>query len=321
MPIAFKDYYEVLGVARDASEAVIRKAFRKLAIQFHPDVAKDKAMAETRFKELNEANEVLSDPEKRRRYDQLGEHWDHPEQRAASPRGGYPAGGPDGPDFHFDGTGFSDFFETFFGSGSGSRVGRGRGARSRSEGAAQRGQDIEGDILVTLDEVFHGATRLITLRRSDPFTGLSSTQTLRVKIPVGVRQGQLIRLAGKGHDGSAGGAAGELFLRVTLAAHPEFAVEGADLHYELEVAPWEAVLGATINIRAVDGTVSLKIPAGTAAGQQLRLREKGLPDRDGSRGHLYVSVSVQVPPHATPEERALWEKLAEHSTFKPRQES
>ena len=321
MPIAFKDYYQVLGVARDASEAEIRKAFRKLALQFHPDVAKDKATAETRFKELNEANEVLSDPEKRRRYDQLGEHWDHPQQQAASARGGYASGGPDGPDFHFDGTGFSDFFETFFGSGSGSRAGRGRGVRARSEGAAQRGQDIEGDILVTLDEVFHGATRLITLRRSDPSTGQSSTQTLKVKVPIGVRQGQLIRLAGKGHDGSAGGTAGDLFLRVTLAAHPQFAVEGADLHYELEVAPWEAVLGATISVRAVDGTVSLKIPAGTAAGQQLRLREKGLPARDGSRGHLYVTVSVQIPTQATPEERALWEQLAEHSTFKPRQES
>lgn len=319
MPIKFKDYYEVLGVARDASEAEIRRAFRKLALQYHPDVAKDKATAEARFKELNEANEVLSDPEKRRRYDQLGEHWDHPEQQAASSYGGHGSANHDGPDFQFDGTGFSDFFETFFGSGRG--TGRGRGARVRSESGAQRGQDIEGDILVTLDEVFHGATRLITLRRSDPSTGQTSTQTLRVKVPVGVRHGQLIRLAGKGHEGSGGGAAGDLYLRVTLAAHPEFAVDGADLHYELEVAPWEAVLGATIPIRALDGAVSLKLPAGTAAGQQLRLRDKGLPARDGSRGHLYVTVSIQVPTQSTPEERALWEQLAERSTFKPRGES
>ncbi|MEO5989657.1 MAG: DnaJ C-terminal domain-containing protein [Candidatus Eisenbacteria bacterium] len=324
MPVAFRDYYKVLEVPRDATEADIRKAFRKLALRYHPDVATDKATADARFKEVNEANEVLSDPEKRRRYDQLGEHWDKPERPTHSAGAGYNPAAGSAQDFHFGGTGFSDFFETFFGSGSGSQsseFGRTRNPRPGSERFAQRGRDIEGDILVTLEEVFLGATRIITLQRSDPRTGQSSTQNLRVKIPVGVRQAQRIRLAGKGHEGEGGGEPGDLFLRVRLATHPEFAVRGADLFYELDVAPWEAVLGTTVQIRTLDGTVSLKVPAGTAAGQQLRLRHKGLPESDGTRGHLFVGISVQVPPDPTPQERALWEEMARQSTFDPRKPS
>lgn len=316
MSVAFKDYYAVLGVSRDATDADIKKAFRKLALRYHPDVAKDKATADVRFKELNEAHEVLGDPEKRRRYDQLGEHWDRPEQPGTSSGAGFERRAGSAQDFHFDGTGFSEFFEAYFGSSSRSGgFGHPGGPRERS---AHRGQDIEGDILVTLDEVFHGATRIITLQRSDPRTGHSSTETLRVKIPIGVGQAQLIRLAGKGHEGGGGGEPGDLFLRVSLAAHPEFAVRGADIFYELDVAPWEAVLGATVRIRTLDGTVSLTIPKATAAGQQLRLRGKGLPMSNGTRGHLFVTVSIQVPAEPTPEELALWEQLAKHSSFNPR---
>jgi curved DNA-binding protein len=323
MPIEFKDYYDVLGVARDASSEEIKRAFRKLALKYHPDkvTGKDKTAAEAKFKEINEANEVLSDPEKRRKYDQLGANWNHPERQPAPPQGGAGGGYEEASEFHFDGTGFSDFFEQFFGS-------RGRPSggfsRTRSSGAggetvAQRGQDIEGDILVTLDEILHGSTRTIQLQRADPRTGQSTTQTLRVKIPPGVREAQLIRLAGKGQEGIGGGESGNLYLRVKLAQHPDFRVRGADLYYDLHLAPWEAVLGATVDIPTLDGTVSLKVPAGTVAEQQLRLRGKGLPAGNGMRGNLYAIVSIQVPAHLTPEQRSLWEQLAVRATFNPRQ--
>jgi curved DNA-binding protein len=322
MPVEFKDYYDVLGVSRSASDAEIKKAFRTLARKYHPDVAKDKATAEEKFKEINEANEVLSDPVKRRKYDELGENWNHPE-RAAQPQGGfggYSSGPQESSEFHFDGTGFSDFFEQFFGS-------RGRPFGGAEDGGmgdgrfAQRGQDIEGDILVTLDEVLHGSSRTIKLQRSDPRTGRSTTQTLRVSIPPGVREAQLIRVAGKGQEGLAGGGPGNLYLRVKFAQHPDFRVRGADLHHDLELAPWEAVLGATVHVRTLDGTVSLKIPPGTVAEKQFRLRGKGLPIGNGTRGDLYAIVSIEVPSQLTSEQKTLWEQLAAKSTFNPRKAS
>ncbi len=323
MPVEFKDYYEVLGVARDASGEEIKKAYRKLAHKYHPDVAKDKTTADAKFKEINEAHEVLSDPEKRRKYDQLGANWKHPERQPAPPQGGYGGGSGDASEFHFDGTGFSEFFEQFFGSRGrpSGGFGRTRGAGGEGETFAQRGQDIEADILVTLDEIVHGSTRTINLRRTDPHTGQPITQTLRVKIPPGVREAQLIRLAGKGQEGIGGGGPGNLYLRVKFAQHPDFRVHDADLYYDLDLAPWEAVLGTTVDLPTLDGKVSLKIPAGTRAGQQLRLRGKGLPSSDGTRGDLYATVSIQVPAHPTPEQKGLWEQLAAKSMFNPRQSS
>ena len=323
MPVEFKDYYDVLGVARDASDTEIKKAFRTLARKYHPDVAKDKATAEDKFKELNEANEVLSDPEKRRKYDELGANWNHPERQPAPPPAGFSGGPENGSEFHFEGTGFSDFFEQFFGSRGrpAGGFGRTRGEGMGGETFAQRGQDIEGDILVTLDEVLHGSTRTINLQRIDPRTGKSTTQTLRVKIPPGVREVQLIRLAGKGQEGIGGGDSGNLYLRVKFAKHPDFRVRGADLYYDLELAPWEAVLGATVHIQTLDGTVSLKVPAGTQSAQQFRLRGKGLPTSNGTRGDLYTIVSIEVPSHLTAEQKVLWDQLAAKSTFNPRQTS
>jgi curved DNA-binding protein len=323
MPVEFKDYYDVLGVARDASGEEIKKAFRKLAHKYHPDVAKDKTTAEAKFKEINEANEVLSDPEKRRKYDQLGANWNHPERQQAPPQAGFGGGSEDASEFHFDGTGFSDFFEQFFGNRGrpSGGFGRTRGDGVGGETVARRGEDIEADILVTLDEILHGSTRTIHLQRPDPRTGQSVMQTLRVKIPPGVRESQLIRLAGKGQEGSGGGDSGNLYLRVKFAQHPDFRVRGADLYYDLDLAPWEAVLGATVPIPTLDGRVSLKIPAGTLAERQLRLRGKGLPTSAGTRGDLYAVVSIQVPAHLTPEQKVLWEQLATKSTFNPRQPS
>jgi curved DNA-binding protein len=323
MPVEFKDYYDVLGVAREASGEEIKKAFRKRAQKYHPDVAKDKTTAEEKFKEINEANEVLSDPEKRRKYDQLGVNWNHPGRQPAPAQGGFGGGYEDPSEFHFDGTGFSDFFEQFFGSRgrASSGFGRTRGNGTGGETVAYRGQDIEADILVTLDEIFHGSTRTIHLQRPVPRTGQLVKQTLQVKIPPGVREAQLIRLAGKGQEGIGGGDSGNLYLRVKFAQHPDFRVRGTDLYYDLDLAPWEAVLGTTVDIPTLDGTVSLKIPAGTRAEQQLRLRGKGLLSSDKTRGNLYTIVSIQVPAHLTREQKILWEQLATKSTFNPRQPS
>ena len=259
MAVQFKDYYQTLGVARTATPEEIKQAFRKLARIHHPDVAKNKATGEAKFKEINEAYEVLGDPEKRKRYDELGPNWqDTGGQQAygAGPRGGMrgraPAGGPD---FEFDGTGFSDFFESFFGSGRG---GGGAGPRRRGpvamdedeETYSQPGNDVEADLLVTLEDAFKGSKRKVTLRRPAQDGGEDRLNTYEVKIPAGVREGQRIRLAGQGGAGFGGAAAGDLYLRVRLARHPDFTVEGADLNYDLDLAPWEAVLGVAAQRRA-----------------------------------------------------------------------
>lgn len=320
MPVEFKDYYDVLGVARNASDADIKKAFRNLARKYHPDVARNKTGAESKFKEINEANEVLSDPGKRKKYDELGLNWNRPEQHSARQEQDFNGRSGAGPEYHFDGTGFSDFFEQFFGN-----RGRSSGAFHRTSGKdagdaefARNGQDVEGDILVTLDEVLHGSKRMIKMQRTDPRTGQSSFQTIRVTIPAGVQENQLIRLAGKGQEGLGGGTSGHLYLRVKFAKHPEFRVRGANLYYDLDLAPWEAVLGGTVHIPTLDGSVALKIPAGTVAGRQFRLRGKGLPTGTDTRADLHAVVCIQVPPQMTSEQKCLWEQLADKHTFNPR---
>lgn len=323
MSVAFKNYYDILGVASDASEAEIKNAFRSLARIHHPDVARDKTGAEARFKEINEANEVLSDPAKRRKYDELGANWNRPDRQAAQQAGGYRGGAEDGAEFHFEGTGFSDFFEQFFRSRGSPDGGFGRTWEGDTEGgnAARRGEDIESDILVTLDEVLHGSERTIRLQRADPRTGQSTTQTLQVKIPPGVREAQLVRLTGKGRAGLGGGPAGNLYLRVRLARHPDFRIRDSNLYHDVELAPWEAVLGAAVLIPTLDGTVSLRIPPDTTAGREFRLRGMGLPTGSGTRGDLHVLVGIQVPSRPSPEQKALWEQLAAKSAFSPRKPS
>jgi curved DNA-binding protein len=324
MPVEFKDYYAILGVPRDATEDDIKKAFRQLARKYHPDVAKDKKSAEAKFKEINEANEVLSDPAKRRQYDELGADWQ--EGAGTPPRRG-PARGVPQPEFHFGGTGFSDFFEQFFGGGrrrSGFDADELFGRRARGGGFAgaeftARGSDIEGDILVTLDEIMHGSTRTITLRRADPATGEAETETFKVRIPPGAQEGRRIRVPGKGEAGAGGVGPGDLFLRVRVEAHPDFRTRGSDLVHELDLAPWDTVLGTEVVVPTLSGTLKLRVPPGTHQGQQLRLRGQGLPrGNTGARGDLYVVINVQVPVHLTPEERAAWEKLRQVSHFSPR---
>ena len=331
MPVEFKDYYTALGVTRDASDADIKKAFRKLARQYHPDVAKDKKGAEEKFKEINEAYEVLSDPQKRKKYDQLGARWKEgagfeppPRWQSYGGRGARPAGTPGGEEFHFGGTGFSDFFEQFFGGGS--RFGFGFGETGpngadpfRQARGPLRGNDIEGDILVTLDEAMHGSVRSISLERTNPRTGQTETHNIKVRIPAGVQEGQTIRVPGKGGEGANGGPSGDLYLRVRFAAHPDFSVRGANLYYDLELAPWEGVLGTTVSVPTLDGRVNMRIPPGTNNGQQFRVRLRGLPKgQNGQRGDLFVVVNVQLPKQISEEERRLWEQLSKVSRFNPR---
>ena len=329
MAVEFKDYYRVLGVTPKATDDEIKKAFRTLARKYHPDVAKDKKMAEEKFKEINEANEVLSNPESRRKFDQLGADWKTGAQSRTPPgRGGGRSaghatrGGED--EFQFEGTGFSDFFEQFFGGRAGGARGGSpfdsqefSGGHQRPQ-TALRGQDIQGDILITLDEVLKGAMRAISVRRNNARTGQEETETYQVRVPKGVQAGQTIRVSGKGGEGSNGGSAGDIYLRVRYAQHPDWQVRGADLMGHLELAPWEAVLGATVPVRTLEGSVSVKVPAGFQQGQKLRVRGKGLPAGGAKRGDLYVEASIQVPTQAGKEEERLWKELAAASGFNPR---
>src|ERR1700730_4972838 len=317
MAVQFRDYYETLGVPKTASEDEIKSAFRKLARKYHPDVAKDKKAAEEKFKQINEAYEVLSDPEKRKKYDQLGANWNQPGGFQPPPDwgGGFQQqpgggfyryggdGGGGGVEFEFNGTGFSDFFEQFFGGGRGRSAFGGFGGR---QATAERGSDVEADIMVPLEEALHGAKRAVSLRRP----GSNKVETYQVKIPRGVREGQRIRLAGQGEAGEGGGKSGDLFLRVRLARHPDFTVEGSDLIHEVKIEPWQAILGTELEVPTLEGKVRLKIPPGTQGGQKFRLRERGLPTASGKRGDLYVVVQINIPKKITEREREIWRELA-----------
>lgn len=345
MAVQFKDYYQTLGVSRSAKGEEIQKAFRKLARQYHPDVAKgkDKAAAEEKFKEINEAYEVLSDAKKRERYDSLGADWKQGSDFRPPPEwnqqtGGRPTSG--GFEYQFGGTGFSDFFEQIFGGGRGKRspFGQAPGYGEREE--VQPGRDSEAEILVTLEEAAHGSLRPITVRRNVECdtchgtgrvgprkactacggSGLVSREShYKVKIPPGVLEGQSLRLAGHGESGEGNAPAGDLYLRVRFAKHPDFRVEGSDLYYELHLAPWEAVLGANVSIPTMDQPVSIKIPAGAQGGQTMRVRGRGMPSRSGGAGDLYAVLQVRVPTETTEKERSLWQQLSKESHFRPRE--
>jgi len=348
MPVRYKDYYESLGVPRTASEAEIKKAFRKLAREFHPDVAKNKKQAEERFKEINEAYEVLGDPAKRKKYDELGPNWQAGAEFRPPPgwestfhRGRpSPGRGARGEefDFQFGGTGFSDFFEQLFGARGRPGAGGFGGDFGEGDSGGGRGRDIEGDIMVTLDEAMHGSVRSVSIRHSVrceecggtgrrgrqvcPACGgtgqVQKTETYQVKIPPGVTEGQRLRVAGRGELGAGGGEAGDLYLRVRLAKHPDFSVQDHNLIYETEVAPWEAVLGAKITVPTLDGKVDIRIPAGTQSGQKLRVRGRGLPQKGGDHGDLIVETRIEVPSRVSDSEKKLWEQLARESGFNPR---
>ena len=346
MAVQFRDYYEALGVNKNASEDEIKSAFRKQARKYHPDVNPGDKSAEEKFKEINEAYEVLSDPEKRKRYDTLGPNWKAGEEFRPPPGwqqesrvdfgdmgdifGG--AGGMGGA----GAGGFSDFFETLFGGGR-------RAGRSRRGGAgfSMRGREIEAEIELTLEEAHRGGRRSISLQVMESCPDCRGTgtkdgkavcstcrgagvvqrpKTLEVTIPPGVRDGSVIRLAGQGEPGANGGPPGDLLLRVRLRPHRLFDLTGDnDVQVELPVAPWEAALGARVSVPTLEGPVEMTIPAGTQAGQRLRLRGQGLNRRDGRRGDQYAKLKIVNPPRLTSAERELFEKLRDASRFDARE--
>lgn len=319
MAATFKDYYQTLGVDRNAKQEDIQRAYRKLARKYHPDINKA-ADAEQRFKEVNEAYQVLKDPEKRKKYDQLGENWEQGQDFRPPPgwEGGFDfgRGGGAGGGFQAGGGDFSDFFESLFGAGG---VGGARGFRQTRGGFSARGEDHHAKILIDLDDAFEGATRSISLTApSVDAEGHVRTRqrTLNVRIPKGIRPGQHIRLAGQGTPGLGGGSAGDLYLEVEFRPHPLYRVEGGDLYLELPLAPWEAALGAKVEVPTPAGAVDLTIPPNTAAGRKLRLKGRGLPGK--SPGDLYATVQIVTPPAGTEDEKAAYRRFADQFEFDPR---
>ena len=296
MPLSYTDYYDVLGVPRDADQDTIRRAYRKLARKYHPDLNSD-SDAEERFKELGEAYEVLSDAEKRERYDRLGARWREAEREAP-------------------GESFDDFF-AHQGFSDGTRVEFGDdlfealfGARAGRAGGPLRGRDREALLELSLEDALAGGRRRLTL----------DGREINVNFPAGVRDGQLIRLAGQGREGRDGGPPGDLFLRVALKPHPRFRRRGEDdLDVDLPITPSQAALGATVAVDTPTGTAQVRVPAGSSSGRRLRLRGRGLPKRGGGSGDLHAVVKIVVPKELSDRERELYEQLAECANREPRE--
>lgn len=319
MAVDYKDYYKVLGVDKNATEKEIRQAYRKLARQYHPDVNPGDKAAEDKFKEINEANEVLSDPEKRKKYDELSSYY---QQYGRMPGASGPMGAEDG----FGGGGytyrtmneedlndlfggqspFSDFFESFFGSGFAPGTGGTARPAGRTRQRATVGQDIESPVEVTLAEAYQGVTRVFELTEPD-----GTSKRIEVKIPAGVDEGSRIRIAGQGAQGTAG--RGDLYLRIHVLPDPRFTREGTTLHTQVEVPLAIAMLGGEVRVTTPDGRgLMLRIPAGTANGRSFRLRGKGMPQpgQPEKRGDLYADVTVVLPRHLNDEQRRLFEAFA-----------
>ncbi|MBY0485102.1 DnaJ C-terminal domain-containing protein [Nitrosomonas sp.] len=309
----FKDYYKTLGVSRDATAEEIKKAYRRLARKYHPDVSKE-TDAEQKMKEVNEANAVLSDPEKRAAYDQLGQGRGFQPGSDFQPPPGWDAG------FEFRGQGsngaqaadFSDFFAELFG--------KQMGAGARQAHQRMRGEDHHAKIMLDLEDTYHGATRSLTLRMpkldSQGRTVLAD-HMLNVRIPKGVHGGQVIRLAGQGGPGHSGEAAGDLFLEVHFKPHNRYRIENKDIYATLPVAPWEAALGATVKIPVPDGQVEVRVPENSQSGRKLRLKGRGIPA--ATPGDLYLVLEVVLPPATTPKEREFYQTMAQELAFNPRQ--
>jgi DnaJ-class molecular chaperone len=332
----FKDYYSTLGVAKTATEKEIKTAYRKLARKHHPDVNPGDKAAEARFKEINEAYEVLGDPEKRKKYDELGANWRMYEQagQGAGPAGqGFPGGGswnvnfgggaPGGSGFRTmteeemremfgDGDPFSDFFHTFFGGSLGGPGGPGRpdsaprtrGARAR---AARMGRDIEHELELGLEDAYHGAMRRLSIKHD------GEARTVDVRIPAGVGEGSRVRVAGEGERGSGGAQAGDLYLRIHTTPHPKFERKGKDLYTHVTIPLTTAVLGGEAEVTTLGGKpLRLKIPPTTQNGQVFRLKGHGMPPlgkKGEEPGDLYATVDVELPRQLTPEQRAHFEAL------------
>jgi curved DNA-binding protein len=292
----FKDYYATLGVGRDASQEDIKKAYRQLARKYHPDVSKE-ADAEAKFKELGEAYETLKDPEKRAAYDELGrrpqgEEFTPPPNWQRQHAGDFASG--------FDEEDLADLFAAF-----------GHAGRARRTGP-MHGQDYEAIARITLEQAHRGGALHLQVDSEE------GPKTLEVTVPAGVTEGQKLRLRGRGGKGRNGGADGDIYLHIQLQPHAVFRTDGHDLYFDLALAPWEAALGAEVEVQTLDGPVTLKVPAGTRSGRKLRLKGRGLATGRGGRGDLYAVAHIDVPAALSARERELFESLAAASTFNPR---
>ncbi|MFP4079527.1 MAG: DnaJ C-terminal domain-containing protein [Ectothiorhodospira sp.] len=308
----YKDYYKVLGVERSASQDEIKKAYRRLARKYHPDVSKEPD-AEARFKEVNEAYEVLGDGEKRKAYDQLGNGWRSGQDFRPPPDwdawfgagGGAPGGGfrsSAGFQEGFSESDFSEFFESLFGGGAR----RTRGHRTH-RGFSARGEDRVARIGLDLERAYRGGS--VPVRLGD--------RTLQVKVPAGITPGQRIRLSGQGAPGMGGGPEGDLYLEVQVRPHPHFRLEGRDIHLDLPVTPWEAALGATVSVPTLEGAVEMKIPAGSGSGRRLRLKGRGMPGNPP--GDQYVHLQMVTPPADSDKAKRFYERMRKEMPYDPRQ--
>lgn len=326
MSVRYKDYYDILGVTRSTGQEEIKKAYRKLARQYHPDVNKGSG-AEAKFKEIAEAYEVLGDSEKRKRYDELGADWQAGQEFRPPPgweNVHFEFGGRPGASRGFsreDLGGFSDFFESLFGGRGGGFEQAGLSEEDFDSFRGREGQDHEAEITISLEDAYHGARKTITLQSADPDTMgrlRRRTRSYDVRIPPGTAEGARIRLAGQGGAGAGGSRAGDLLLKVHIEPDEQFRLSGHDIEVDLPVAPWEAVLGAKVDVPTIGGTAQISLPPGSRSGQRLRLRGKGLPRTRGESGDLYAVIRVEVPSRPNARERALFEELAKVSNFNPR---
>jgi curved DNA-binding protein len=313
----FRDYYQILGVPKTASADEIKKAFRKLARKYHPDISKAPDAA-ARMTEINEANTVLSDPEKRAAYDRLSRG--RQEGQTFRPPPDWDAGfefsgdGMSGAEAH----GFSDFFASIFGDAVRSADGRGRKQGGANRGQ-MRGEDHHAKVVIDLADTYTGASRTITLqgaRFDDSGHMLSEERTLNVKIPKGLKEGQHIRLAGQGGSGFGGGPNGDLFLEIHFTPDPRYRIDGRDVIQNMPLAPWEAALGATVEMPTPSGNVQVKVPPNSQAGRKLRLKGRGIPGEPA--GDLYLEVSIILPPADTENARKLYESMAREMPFNAR---
>lgn len=305
--VEYKDYYQTLGVEKNASADDIKKAYRKLVRKYHPDVSKV-SDAEKKTKELNEAYDVLGDAEKRAAYDELGRG-----HRPGQPFEPPPDWGS-AYDFGAGGGNAEDFFSDLF-----AHAGRRGGQRGAGAQFKMRGDDIHASISIPLQDAYHGASRTITLRvpeRDAQGRVVTRDRTLSVNIPKGVMPGQQLRLAGQGHPGINGGAAGDLFLEVELQADPRYRVEGRDVYENVPVAPWEAALGAQIDVPTPSGQVQVTVPAGSQPGRKLRLKGRGIPGHPP--GDLYLILDLVLPPANDERARELYQTMAREMAFNPR---
>jgi curved DNA-binding protein len=335
--VKFKDYYEVIGVKRDAAPEEIKSQYRKLARKFHPDLNKTDKSAEARFREVQEAYEVLGDPEKRRRYDQLGSGYSSgmdfdipgsggPFQRESAAGGGL--------------GGFSEFFDMLLGgAGMRSRASATAAGGARRPTMMRNGRDIETELPVTIEDIFTGATKKVRVQVSGTCSACQGagviagspcgacsgrgvaprSKTIDLRIPPHVKDGLKLRLTGQGElANGTGGKNGDMLIRIRVEPHPVFRIDGRDISVDLPVAPWEAVLGAEVDVPTLDGSVKMKLPPGTQAGKKLRLRQRGMRNEGGTRGDQIVVVQVVVPEEVTDRERHLFRQLRDISHFRPR---